>query len=130
MAHYQYPISVVHRCGHIGNHKVSGDQLFRLRYTAKLRERACDECRDIIGGREVIEVNGKEWVLHPIITGTDAQIVWAVKIRRKLLTTLLNHREPGFNPVEWMQYQTTAKFWIDQRNLTSTELIQGLQKTA
>jgi len=130
MSRYQYPISVMHRCGHPGNHKVSGDQLFRLRHTAKLRERDCDECRDIKGGREVIEIDNKQCTLFPITTGTDAQISWAVKIRRKFLTALLKDRQAGFNPIEWMQYQTTAKFWIDHRNLTPTELIQGLQQAA
>ena len=129
MARYEYPFLIIHRCGHPGNYKANRDLI--LGYKERLRAQDCDDCRNLRGGREVLVIDGQECVLPPIITGTEAQIDWAVKIRRKVLTGLLKMRKEGdTNPVDWMRNQTSAKWWIDRRNIAPAELTTNFPKAA
>lgn len=125
MSRYEYPFTIIHRCGHPGSYKASRDLL--LGYKERLRAKDCDECRNMKGGREIVAIDGKECTLPAIVTGTAAQIEWAVKIRKKVLSTLLKTRKEGEpNPVDWMQDHTNAKWWIDNRNVTPRQLAPPL----
>lgn len=122
MARYEYQFTIIHRCGHPGSYKATRDQL--LPYKARLRERDCDECRNTKGGREVLVIDGQECIIPPITIGSEAQIEWAVKIRRKTIAALLKgHRQGDPNPVEWMlKSQATASWWIEKRNVKPADL--------
>lgn len=122
--YYLYPITITHRCGHIITRREGGTKESRDRLAARLRQQDCEDCIRFKGGREVLLVDDTESVLPALRTGSDAQIAWAVKIRRKFLTAMLENRLTGFNPVEWMQFLTDAKWWIDRRNLNPAELVE------
>lgn len=129
MARYEYPFTIIHRCGHPGSYKATWDLL--LSYKARLRDRDCDECRNIKGGREVLIINGEECVIPAITIGSDRQIEWAVKIRRKVIAALLKgHQEGGPNPMEWMRNQVNAKWWIDHRDVPLAELAPKFPQAA
>ncbi|WP_224962682.1 hypothetical protein [Geomonas subterranea] len=129
MARYEYPFTIIHRCGHPGSYKATQDLL--LGYKERLRARDCDECRNAKGGQETLTIDGQECVLPAITIGSDAQIAWAVKIRRKVLTVLLkNHHQGEPNPVDWMRNLTSAKWWIDHRDVPPAALAPAVPKAA
>jgi len=96
----------------------------------RLGQKDCPECSDQKGGKEVIEIDGEPCTLPALCSGTDAQISWAVGIRKRVLAALLKHRKPGENPVVWMRFYIGAKWWIDHRNDPLTALVQELKKAA
>lgn len=129
MARYEYPFTIIHRCGHPGSYKATQDLL--LGYKERLRARDCDTCRNEKGCREVLVIDGAECVIPAITIGTDRQISWAVQIRRKVITTLLkDHHEGAPNPVDWMKNQTNAKWWIDHRDAPPNELAPKFPQAA
>lgn len=127
---YLYPVVITHRCGHRVTRQEGGSRFDRDCLAGRLSLQECPDCRNTRGGGEVVQIDGADHVLYPISTGTDAQIKWAVSIRRKVLNVLLKNRQPGENPVEWMLFKSDAKWWIDHRNVPASELFQQSRKAA
>jgi len=127
---YLYPVYVKHLCGHEVKRMEGGTRLSRERLARELKQTDCLACRGIKGGREVIQIDGQDFVLPAMSVGSPAQIKWAVQIRRKVLTALLADRRPGENPVELMLFLTVAKWWIDKRTLDACDIFNGFRKAA
>ena len=127
---YLYPVSVTYLCGHNATRMEGGTKSSRQTLAFLLSKKDCRECSNAKGGREVIQVDGLDFVLPAICAGSPAQIAWAVKIRRKILNAMLTDRQHTANPVELMKYALSAKWWIDHRTSIVGDLFPGSSKTA
>lgn len=127
---YLYPLSVRYRCGHTVISQEGGSRFDRQRTAAKLADQDCWECSCIKGGREVILIDGAEYVLQPILSGSDKQVAWAVRIRKRVVAKLLKSRSPGENPLEWMYFLTSSAWWIEHKNIDPEHLVTEFRNVA
>lgn len=127
---YLYPLTVNYRCGHKETIQEGGSRSQRTQIAHTLGMDMCPACRRVLGGEEEIFIDGMNFVLNAITIGSDKQIVWAVKIRKRMVNILLKQRQPGENPLLWMRYLFSAKWWIEHRNANPADLFAEFKKAA
>lgn len=106
---WQYP---EHICGHKGErYQAYGKRDGRERELNRIESQPCPECRKKAAEEMAIKLN------LPLLTGSPKQIAWASEIRERALRLL---------PVEQMEKirpETSAKWWIENRNSLGTPAI-------
>lgn len=123
-------------CGHKGRVYVSGHQKDRQRKADWKFSRICPECA--AKERRENEEKVKEEYGLPDLIGTEKQVAWATEIRNNFYKRLLEEMNAGrpfkvnslqitlekervFEIVDFLvERETTAKFWIDNRDRFTT----------
>lgn len=81
-----------------------------------------------------LEWEVEETQLLPELTGSEKQITWADDIRYKLYIQIRKYmlefeeNETTMEFLDWIEQQTTAKFWIEHREMRPAEIITEWEK--
>src|SRR5690606_33658073 len=118
--------TVIHSCGHMAEHKLTGPQRYREYKLRKLAEGLCPTCQAEERERQLAEAarRNREEGLPPLV-GTEAQVAWAEHIRREALDGLakfIDDEEFGEQVAACLDYlmkETRASWWINYRVLRS-----------
>ena len=123
-------------CGHKGWVYVSGPQKDRQRKVDWKFSRLCPECAE--KERRENEEKMKEEYGLPDLIGTEKQVAWATEIRNNFYKRIIQETDAGrpfkvnslqitlekdkaFEVVDFVvERETTAKFWIDNRDRIAT----------
>lgn len=120
--------NVMHTCGHEQIHQISGKSDHRHNKMNWLKTTLCTECwkkdqqakKDKNNAAALDFANNQGW---PDITGSPAQVSWAIRIRHVVLLQLNKASET--DPVElqkieeiksWLLNKTKSEFWIEGKN--------------
>lgn len=135
---------ITHTCGHRQGHKVyvnrSGEP--NMDYIELLRSNLCSECKKVEERKKSPPLSFEEKKRlaynnalanaktygYPELVGTEKQNQWAMVLRDKVLTAVQKETETRRTyeteylmkkwdiAYQWLVEQTSAKFWIDNRN--------------
>lgn len=109
---------VHYSCGHVGEVKLFGPMKDRENHIKGMEKYGlCDACYEKKVIAELKEWEEKEETIADLV-GSEKQVSWARKIRRKIITDFdktFNSSSDPTVPVfrKWMMNQTEAKLWID-----------------
>lgn len=126
MARYE----IIHSCGHVEEMQIYGTNVHgerddRVRW---LESQPCRECRmrEFEAGKGLGELKG-----------SDKQVAWARDIRRKMYERVIARLDEMTAPgrdwhesrrctglVEWVAGKTDARWYIDRRDKTVTDLVR------
>lgn len=123
---------ITHACGHERAYHLTGYASQQERYACWLQTTTCQSC--FIAGKKAKQqqedaCDGAAFA-HldlPTLAGSDRQVGWAVTIRASRLAALIA------NPVIGSDWRiclgnTDAKWRIDHRNLTGTDLLTRIRQ--
>jgi hypothetical protein len=133
---------VTYKCGHVGTVELFGKSADREWKLAKMAEENCPDCAAEHAAQHRAEFNSENQMAE--LTGSEKQIAWADKIRYAKFSELQeiiakknamaqNYAESGKisaadaekvvnqnNAIlNYLENQESAKFWIDNRDLTA-----------
>lgn len=136
--------NIVHTCGHRQKHKVyvNRDGEPNMDYIEVLRSDPCSECKKAEERKKNPPLSFEEKKKlaysnalanaktygYPKLVGTEKQVQWAIILRDNVLTKVQKETETRRTyeteylmhkwdiACRWLVEQTSAKFWIDNRN--------------
>jgi len=126
---------ITHACGHEQIHYLSG---FASQQERKARWLETTECRTCFVASKQAEqaeaaVRDSAAIAHlnlPPLTGSDRQIAWATTLRAGRLCALTATPGTGGSGHQVCAIVIDAKWWIDHRALSDTELLAEAERYA
>jgi hypothetical protein len=124
---------ITHACGHEQIHYLSG---FTSQQERKARWLETTKCRTCFVATEQTEqaeaaVRDNAAIAHlnlPLLTGSDRQVAWATSLRASRLCALVARPVTEGKSHHVCALVIDAKWWIDHRALTDTELLAEAER--
>ena len=120
---------IAHACGHEQAHHIRGypaqqDRKARWLSTTKCRTCFVDDKRSEEAEPAARDAAAISYLNLPDLVGSDRQVSWATTIRMKRLAAIITGSSTdGADGHQACIPITDAKWWIDHRDLTDTDLI-------
>jgi hypothetical protein len=126
---------ITHACGHEQIHYLSG---FASQQERKARWLQSTKCRTCFVATKQVEqaeaaVRDGAAIAHlelPLLTGSDRQVAWATSLRASRFCALVARPVTEGTGHQVCALVTDAKWWIDHRALTDTELLAEAESYA
>lgn len=126
---------ITHACGHEQIHYLSG---FASQQERKVRWLETTKCRTCFVTTKQVEqaeaaVRDSAAIAHlnlPPLTGSDRQVAWATTLRASRLCALSAKTGTEGNGHQVCVVVIDAKWWIDHRALSDTELLEEAERYA
>lgn len=128
--------TITHACGHLQIHHVLGFTQQQLRKVAMLESTPCDSCRRAsrqAGSRGASneQAAALEQAALVSLRGSPRQVAWAESIRATRLSSLLFDHDNGTpEACSSCAAIAEAKWWIDHRNLSLSDLVARAMESA
>jgi hypothetical protein len=124
---------IKHACGHQQIHYISG---FASQQERKARWLQSTKCRTCFVATKQVEqaeaaVRDGAAIAHlelPLLTGSDRQVAWATSLRASRFCALVARPVTEGTGHQVCALVTDAKWWIDHRALTNTELLAEAER--
>jgi hypothetical protein len=126
---------ITHACGHEQIHYLSGFDSQQERKARWLKTTKCRMCFVATKQAEQAEaaVRDSAAIAHldlPLLIGSDRQISWATTLRASRFCALVAHPVTEGDDYQVCALINDAKWWIDHRALTDTELLAEAERYA
>ena len=128
--------TITHACGHLQIHHVLGFTQQQLRKVAMLEAAPCDSCQRAAQQASSKAASDKqvaalEQFALASLNGSPRQVAWAESIRVTRLTSLLaDHGDGTPDACRSCAVIKEAKWWIDHRNLSLSDLVARAMESA
>ncbi|MDQ0839901.1 hypothetical protein [Sphingomonas faeni] len=126
---------ITHACGHEQIHYLSGFASQQERKARWLETTKCRACFVVTKQAEQAEAAAHDSaaIAHlnlPLLTGSDRQVAWATSLRASRLCAFVARPVIEGTGHQVCTLITDAKWWIDHRGLTDTELLAEAERYA
>jgi hypothetical protein len=126
---------ITHACGHEQIHYLSGLASQQERKARWLETTKCRTCFVATKQAEQAEAAVRDGaaIAHlelPLLTGSDRQVAWATSLRASRFCALVARPVTEGTRHQFCALVTDAKWWIDHRALTDTELLAEAESYA
>ena len=123
---------ITHACGHEQIHYLSGFASQQERRARWLETTKCRTCFVATKQTEQAEAAVRDGaaIAHldlPLLTGSDRQVAWATTLRASRLCAFIATPATEGNGHKVCTHVTDAKWWIDYRIRTDTQLLAAAQ---